>query len=165
MFQSQPNRHIFSRSNNFCTGGAKIWRFSGSMWQKTSQVKKIFSCARASHSSKKCDKCNASRFLSPEKVINVTSLAQIWDGNLGRNWAKTDPKNQHLDPDLLNFVFYYRGFTTPDFPLRFLILNEFDVFREIAWINPHYVPHKANFFLSWNFLRFVHLKKQSGDWR
>jgi len=37
------------------------------MWHKTSQVKKIFSCARASHSSQKCDKCNASHFLSPKK--------------------------------------------------------------------------------------------------
>jgi len=27
--------------NFFCTGGAKMWRFSGRMWQKTSQVKKI----------------------------------------------------------------------------------------------------------------------------
>jgi len=44
-FQSQPNRHISSRSKIFCTGGAKMWRFSGRMWQKTSQVKKhIFVC-------------------------------------------------------------------------------------------------------------------------
>jgi len=63
----------------FCTGGAKMWRFSGRMWLKTSQVKKIFSCARASHSSQKCDKCDASHFLSPEKVTNVTSLTKIWD--------------------------------------------------------------------------------------
>jgi len=33
------------------------------------------------------------QILSPEKVTNVTSLTQIWDGNLGRNWAKT-----HLRP-------------------------------------------------------------------
>jgi len=57
-FQSLPNRHICSRSKMFCTGGAKRWRFSGRMWQKTSQVKKTFSCARASHSSQKCDKCH-----------------------------------------------------------------------------------------------------------
>ena len=40
MFQSQPNRHISSRSQKFCTGGAKMWRFSERMWQKTSQVRK-----------------------------------------------------------------------------------------------------------------------------
>ena len=43
-------------------------------------------------SSQKCDKCDASHFLSPEKVTNVTSLTQIWDGKLGRNPGKTDPK-------------------------------------------------------------------------
>jgi len=40
MFQSQPNRHISSRSTFFCTGGAKMWRFSGRMRPKTSLVKK-----------------------------------------------------------------------------------------------------------------------------
>jgi len=45
MLQSQPNRHISSRSNFFCTGGAKMWRFLGRMWQKMSPVKKhIFVC-------------------------------------------------------------------------------------------------------------------------
>jgi len=66
-----------------------MWRFLGRMWQKTSQDKKIFSCARAT--SQKCDKCDASRFLSPKKVTIVTSLTQIWDGKLGRNPGETDP--------------------------------------------------------------------------
>ena len=92
MFQSQPNRHIFSRSKKFCTGGAKMWRFSGRMWQKTSQVNKKNSCAKASHSSQKCDKCDAWHFLSPKKKTNVTSLTQIWGGKLGRNPGKTDPE-------------------------------------------------------------------------
>ena len=35
--------------------------------------------------------------------------------------------------------------TTPDFLLRFLILNDFDICSEIIWINPHYVPNKRNF--------------------
>jgi len=51
------------------------------------------SCARASHSSQKCDKCDASHFLSPKKVTNVTSLTQIWDGKLGGNPVRTDPKS------------------------------------------------------------------------
>ena len=94
--------------------------------EKCHKPKKIFSCARASHSSQKCDKCNARashssqkcdkcnacvccfvllnqyggivmygpgawHFLSPNEVTNVKSLTQIWDGNLGRNSAKTDP--------------------------------------------------------------------------
>jgi len=70
------------------------------MWQKTSHVfregcdqkrhksKQKNSCARASHSSQKCDKWDAWHFLSP---TNVTSLTQIWDGKLGRNPGKTDP--------------------------------------------------------------------------
>ena len=37
--QSHPNPHISSRSKKNCTGGAKMWRFSGRMWQKMSQVK------------------------------------------------------------------------------------------------------------------------------
>jgi hypothetical protein len=77
--------------------------FSGKDVKKTSQVQKKISCARASHSSQKCNKCNASHckcnqshFLSPKKVTNVTSLTHIWDGNLGRNSAKTDPKYIHF---------------------------------------------------------------------
>jgi len=65
--------HISSRSIFFRTGGAKMWCFSERMWQKSSQVKNKLWCARASHSSQKCDKCNASNFLSPKKVTNVTS--------------------------------------------------------------------------------------------
>jgi len=49
MFQSQPNRHISSRSKKFCTSGAKMWRFSGRMWQKTSQVKIIYFRVRERH--------------------------------------------------------------------------------------------------------------------
>ena len=59
--------------------------------QKRHKLKKIFSCARASHSSQKCDKCDASHFLSQKKVTNVTSLTQIWDGKLWRNPFRTDP--------------------------------------------------------------------------
>jgi len=40
MFRSQQNRHISSRSKKFYTCGAKMWHFSGRMWQKTFQVKK-----------------------------------------------------------------------------------------------------------------------------
>ena len=95
-----PNRHISSRSKKFCTGGVKMWRFSGRMWQKTSQVAKIFSCARASHSSQKCDKCDASHFLSPKKETNVTSPTQIWDWKLGRNLVRTDPNCSALSQAL-----------------------------------------------------------------
>jgi len=36
---------------------------------------------------------NVTRYiLSPKKVTNVMSLTQIWDGKLGRNLVKTDPK-------------------------------------------------------------------------
>ena len=38
--QREGQRHISSRSKKICTGGAKMWRYSGRMWQKTSQVKK-----------------------------------------------------------------------------------------------------------------------------
>jgi len=38
----------------------------------------------------------------------------------------------HLDPNIRNFAFYYRGFLSRDFPLRFLILNEFDICSEIT---------------------------------
>jgi len=72
-----------------------MWRFSGGCDQKRHKLNKIFSCARASHSPQKCDKCNASHFLSPKKVTNVTSLSQMWDGrNLGRNSAQTDPHSE-----------------------------------------------------------------------
>jgi len=77
MFQSQPNRHISSRSKSFVQAGPKCdvfreGRFSGRTFfgKKRHKLKKIFSCARASHSSQKCD---ASHFLSPKKVTNVTS--------------------------------------------------------------------------------------------
>jgi len=43
--------------------------------KKGHKFKNIFVC-ESSHSSQKCDKCNASHFLSPKKVTNVTSLAQ-----------------------------------------------------------------------------------------
>ena len=41
------------------------------------KLKKIFSCARASYSSQKCDKWDASHFLSAKKVTNVTSLRPL----------------------------------------------------------------------------------------
>jgi len=91
MYQSKSNRHISSRSKRFVPAGPKCDVFLGRMWQKTSKVKKKNSCVRSSHSSQKCDKYNASHFWSPEKLTNVTSLTQIWDRNLERNWAKTDP--------------------------------------------------------------------------
>jgi len=92
MFQSQPNRHISSSSKNFCTSGCDVFREGCD--KKCHELKTIFSCARASHSSQKCDTCDASHRLSPEKVTNVTTLPQIWDGKLGRNPGKTDPKGQ-----------------------------------------------------------------------
>jgi len=45
--------------------------------KKRHKFKKVFSCARTSHSSQKCDKCYASHCLSQKKVTNVTSLTQI----------------------------------------------------------------------------------------
>jgi len=65
--------------------------FFGKCDKKCNKLKKIFSCARASHSSQKCDKCDASHFLSPKKVTNVTSRTHISDWKLGRNLGKTDP--------------------------------------------------------------------------
>ena len=58
MFQSQLNRHISSSFKKFCTGGAKMWRFSGRMWSKTSQVKKQI--------------CMRERHILPRKATNVT---------------------------------------------------------------------------------------------
>jgi len=76
---------------SFVRAGPKCDVFREGCDKKRHKLKNIFSCARASHSSQKCDKCDASHFLSPKKVTNVTSLTQIWDGNLGRNSVKTDP--------------------------------------------------------------------------
>jgi len=84
--------HLFPFKKKFLPAGPEMWRFSGrGVTKNVTSSKKKISCARSSHSSQKCDKCNASHFLSPKKVTNVTSLTQIWDGNLGRNSAKTDP--------------------------------------------------------------------------
>ena len=47
--------------------------------KKRHKLKQIFSYARASHSSQKCDKCDASHFLSQKKVSNVTSHGQSRD--------------------------------------------------------------------------------------
>jgi len=76
----------------FVPAGPKCDVFREGCDKKRHNLKNIFPCARALHSSQKFDKSNASYFLSPKKVSNVTSLTQIWDGNLGRNSAKTDPK-------------------------------------------------------------------------
>jgi len=45
--------------------------------KKPHKLNKVFSCARASHSSQKCDRCDASHLLSAKKVTNVTSLTQM----------------------------------------------------------------------------------------
>jgi len=74
---------------SFVPAGPKCDLFREGCDKKRHKFKKIFSCAR--HSSQKCDKCDASHFSSPEKVTNVTSLTQIWDGKLARNPGKTDP--------------------------------------------------------------------------
>ena len=60
--------------NSFVPARPKCDVFGERCDQKRHKVKKILSCARASRSSQKCDKCNAWHFLSPEKVTNVTSL-------------------------------------------------------------------------------------------
>jgi len=74
IFQSKLNRHISSHSKKFCTGDAKMWRFPGRMWQKTSQVsKKNFVCESVTFF-QKCDKCDASHSLSTKKLTNLTSL-------------------------------------------------------------------------------------------
>jgi len=74
MFQSEPSH--FCLFKKCCHNRAKMCCCSGRMWQKTSQVPQKNSCARASHSSQKCDKYDASHFLSQEKVTNVTSLTR-----------------------------------------------------------------------------------------
>jgi len=88
-----PSRIVtfFPVQKSFVPAGPKCDIFREGCDKNRHKLKKIFWCARASHSSQKCDKCDASHFLSPEKVINVTSLTQIWDGKLGRNPGKTDP--------------------------------------------------------------------------
>jgi len=70
----KTNRHISSRSKSFVPAMPKCDVFREGCDKKRHKLKKIFLCARASHSSQKCDKCDASHFLSPEKVTNVTSL-------------------------------------------------------------------------------------------
>ena len=65
----------------FVPAGPKCDVFREGCDKKREKLKKIFKCARASHSSQKCDKCNAWHFLSPKTVTNVTSLTQFWDGD------------------------------------------------------------------------------------
>ena len=74
----------------FVPAGPKCDVFREGCDKKRHKLKKIFSCSRASHSSqtRKCDKFDASHFLSPKKVTNVKSLTQICDGKLGRNPGK-----------------------------------------------------------------------------
>jgi len=76
---------IYTYIKSFVPAVPKCDVFREGCDKKRHRLKKIFSCARASHSSQKCDKCDATHFLSPEKVTNVTSLTQIWDGKLGKN--------------------------------------------------------------------------------
>jgi len=59
--------------------GQNVAFFGKDVTKNVTIQKNIFLCARASHSSQKCDKCDASHFLSPKKVTKVTSLTQIWD--------------------------------------------------------------------------------------
>ena len=78
-------------SNFFVPAGPKCDVLREGCDKKRHKLKKTISCARTSHSSQKCDKCYVSHFLSPKKVTNMTSLTQIWNENLERNSAKTDP--------------------------------------------------------------------------
>ena len=55
--------------------------FGKDVTKNVNKSKKVCSCARASHTSQKCDKCDASHFLSPEKVTNVTPPTLILDGS------------------------------------------------------------------------------------
>jgi len=62
---------------SFVPAGPKYDVFREGCDKKRHKFKKMFSCARATHSSQKCDKCNASHFLSLKKMTNVMSLTQI----------------------------------------------------------------------------------------
>ena len=63
-------------SKSFVPAGSKCDVFREGCDKKRHKLKKMFSCARASHSSVKCEKCDASHCLSPKKVTNGTSLKQ-----------------------------------------------------------------------------------------
>jgi len=80
------------------------------MWQKTSQVKKFDFVCESVTFFPECDKCDTSHFSSPKKVTNVTSLDQIWDGNLGRNSAETHPNFRTSMPVTL-FMIHARSST------------------------------------------------------
>ena len=61
---------------SFVPAGPKYDVFREGCDKKRHKFEKYYR-VRASHSSQKCDKCDASHFLSPEKVTNVTSLTPI----------------------------------------------------------------------------------------
>ena len=81
MFQSQPNCRISSHSKGFVPAGTKCAVFREGCDKNRHKLHKIFSCARASHSSQKCDKGDAFNYLSPKKSdkcdVNHTNLRQM----------------------------------------------------------------------------------------
>jgi len=54
--------HFFPFKKNFCRRGLNVTFFGKDVTKKRHKFKKKNSCARASHSSQKCDKCDASHF-------------------------------------------------------------------------------------------------------
>jgi len=98
-----PNRHISSRSKKFCTGVAKKWRFPERKWH---QFKKQIRVRERHFLLRNVTKVTR-HILSQKIVTKMTSLTQIWDGKLGRNSAKTDPKKvkRFLRPTLKNHFF------------------------------------------------------------
>jgi len=159
MFQSQPNRHISSRSKKVLyQRGLKCDVFREGCDKKGHKLKKRFSCARLSHSSQKCDNCDASHFLSPEKVTNVTSLTQIWDGNLGRNWAKTDPMYVYIRTYTCIHMYIYT---------KICIYQYMDVYTRIYIYTYTYIHicilHIYIHIIYWSF-KNARRKKKTGKW-
>jgi len=111
--------------------------------KKRHKLKQTFSCARASHSSQKCDACDASHFLSPEKVTNLTWLTQIWDGKPGRNPVRTDPKKESLtyECQTTNWRNTWRMDAS-------CLLHEWSVF--LAWMG--HVSHTNESYLSYEWV-------------
>jgi len=68
--------HFFPFKKGLYWRGQNVTFFRKDVTKNVTSLKKN-SCARASHSSQKCDKCDASHFLSLKKVTNATSLTQI----------------------------------------------------------------------------------------
>jgi len=88
MFQSQPNRHIPSRSIFFCTRRAKMWLFSGRMWQKTSQVKKnTFVCESVTLFPEMWQMWRVTFFVTRKSDKCDVTHTRTW-----RNPGQTDPR-------------------------------------------------------------------------